>query len=663
MFLEPYLLTGPFRITLFFVLILLIHRIISARVSAQTALNFLIPTITLILGAVLLGGFILVLTNTFDLFVIISIVIGLITLTFMNLNYTRSIKNQLQKIYTRTILYAVIKLEKRENFLDRDNIIKPRYKHKEQRLSQYHKNWQLAIGFLLPIMTYISRSSLFKEDVYTLSYSWFAKLNLINGLSLKNWFLHPGEMMGDYLLINLYAKLTHITNAQALQSFGLLESALLSLIIYWVVFKISRKHAPGILAGTSFALLYSFLPINIDLLAEHKSVFTALIIAVPTMLFSIYPQSFRFNRKLIFGWFFILFATILILDLFVGLLIVPTFLLILFFFKFRYYMKQVSQILFAYLSSVALIALIYGIAAFVKQENFGAFILSNLFSFDAYTYNPNLVVPFKELIYYYQVAGIVFLLISIFNYIKKPHKWLASLIFIIFINILFALYHIDEVLLDLDLLSQVLCVFIPIFFGIILNVIVNIFSIFKTQSRLSTIIEVTSGSVVILALAIFTFPPSATLNFDSEKTENVVFEAYSKIQSANLPYTYAVVNSLPYFSFSNNSHYYYNYDYFNDSYIARDRRFHRYKNNQQYLQSNPDIILPETMFVFIYKNLEESNVAKKEIFKSQQALALERINLLKAKDRNVNIYYESEDLKVYQIENRERASNINELLF
>ena len=77
MFLEPYLLTGPFRITLFFVLILLIHRIISARVSAQTALNFLIPTITLILGAVLLGGFILVLTNTFDLFVIISIVIGL----------------------------------------------------------------------------------------------------------------------------------------------------------------------------------------------------------------------------------------------------------------------------------------------------------------------------------------------------------------------------------------------------------------------------------------------------------------------------------------------------------------------------------------------------------------------------------------------------------
>ena len=663
MFLEPYLLTGPLRIILFFVLILLIHRIISTRVSAQTALNFLIPTITLILAAVLLGGFILVLTKTFDLFVIICIVIGLITLTFMNLKFTKSIKSQLQRIYTRTILYGVIKLEKRENFLDRGNIIKPKYKNRDHGLSQYHKNWQLAIGFLLPLVTYISRSSLFKEDIFTLSYNWFNKLDLINGLSLKNWFFHPGEMMGDYLLINLYAKLTHITNAEALQSFGLLESALLSLIIYWVVFKISRKHAPGILAGASFALLYSFLPINIDLLAEHKSVFTALIIAVPTMFFGIFPQGFRFNRKLIFGWFFALFITIIILDLFVGLLIMPAFLIVLFCFKFQNNLKQVSQIIFAYLSSLTLIAIIYGIAAFIKEQDFTAFIISNLFSFDAYTYNPNLVVPFKELIYYYQVAGIVFLLITIFKYIRKPRKWLASLIFIIFINILFGLYHIDEVLLDLDLLSQVLCVFIPIFFGIVLNIIVNILSFFKTQTRLITIVEVTSGAVVIIGLAIFTFPPSASINFQANKTENAVFEAYSEIQSANLPYSYAVVNSLPYFSFSKNSHYYYNYDYFNKSYIQRDRRFHRYKNNAQYLQNNPDIILPETMFVFIYNNLEESNVRKGESLKKQQAIAQERINLLKAKNRNVNVYYESNSLKVYQIENIPRSSNINELLY
>ena len=658
MFLEPYLLAGPLRIILFFVLILLIHRIISARVSAQTALNFLIPTITLILASVLLGGFILVLTNTFDLFVIICITIAVISLTFMNLNYRKSIKGQLQRIYTRTILYAVIKLERRKSFLDKDNIIKPRYKNKGEGLSKYHKNWQLAIGFLLPIITYVSRSSLFNEDVFTLSSSWFKKLNLINNLSFKTWFFQPGEMMGDYLIINLYAKITNITNAEALQSFGILESALLSLVIYWVVYKISRKHAPGILAGLSFALLYAFIPMNLDLIAEHKSVFTALIIAVPTMFFSIYPQSFRFNRKLIFGWFVVLFTTILILDLFVGLLIIPLYLFILFFFKFKDNFKQVSQVILAYLASVSFIAIIYGVAALVKQEDFRAFIISNLFSFDAYTYNSSLVIPFKELIYYYQIAAVVFLAITIFKYIKKPHKWLASLIFLIFLNVLFGLYHLDEVLLDLDLLSQVLCVFIPIFFGIILNIVVNLIAIFKKQSPLTTIIEVVSGAAIILGFAIYTFPQEASLNFEANKTENNVFEAYAKIQSENLPYSYAVVNTLPYYSFSNNDHYYYNYDYFNESYIQRDRRFNRYKSNATYLLNNPDIILPETLFVFIY-----ADATRNETFKAQQSLTKEKIDLLKAKGRAVNVYYNTRLLKVYQIENRPRSSNINELLF
>ncbi|MBZ9631863.1 hypothetical protein LB465_13825 [Salegentibacter sp. LM13S] len=663
MFLEPYLLTGPLRIILLFVLILLIHRIISTRISAQTALNFLVPTITLVMAAVLLGGFILILANIFDLFVIISIVIALTILTFMNLNFNHSIKGQLRKIYTRIILYVTIKLERGQNFLDRDNIIKPTYKHPEHGLSQYNKNWQLAIGLLLPVVTYISRSSLFQEDIYTLSPAWFSKLDFINGISSKTWFFQSGEMMGDYLLINLYAKLTHITNAQALQSFGLLESALLSLIIYWIVFKISRKHAPGIFAGLSFALFYAFLPINIELLAEHKSVFTALIIALPTMFFCIYPQSFRFNKKAKFNWLIALFSAILLLDLFVGILLVFPYLIILFFFKLKDNLRQITQIFLAYFSSVAFIGVIYGVAAFITKEDFGEFISSNFYSFDTYTYNPHLVAPLKDLMYYYQIAALAFLIITVYSYIKKPKKWLASIVFLIFINVLFGVYRLDKVLVDLDVLSQVLCIFIPIFFGIVLNVIVNLFSIFNFSSRVGTRLEVGIGASVIAALTFLTFPPVATLNFEESKTENMIFEAYSKIQSDNLPYSYAVVNALPYFSFSKNSHYYYNYDYFNNTYIERDRRFNRYKDNLQYLQNNPDIILPETMYVFVYEDKKESKVAMQKIISKQRDLTIERIELLELKGRNVGVYYEDKNLKVYQIENRERASNINQLLF
>ncbi|PRX42828.1 hypothetical protein SAMN05878281_0929 [Salegentibacter salegens] len=615
------------------------------------------------MAAVLLGSFVLILAGIFDLFVIISIIIGLAILAFMNLNFNQPLKAQLRKIYTRSLLYITIKLEKGQQFLDRDNIIKPKHKHPDQGLSQYHRNWQLAIGLLLPVITYISRSSLFQEDVFTLSPSWFSKLNFVNVISANTWFFQTGEMMGDYLLINLYAKLTHITNAQALQSFGLLESALLSLIIYWFVFKISRKQAPGILAGLSFAVFYAFLPINIDLIAEHKSVFTALIIALPTMFFCIYPQSFSFNKKAKFYWLLTLFSAILLLDLFVGILLIFPYLLILFFFKLRNNLRQISQIFLAYLFSLAFIGIIYGIAAFLTKEDFGAFISSNFYSFDTYTYNPHLVAPLRDLVLYYQIAGLVFLLITIYNYIKKPHKWLASLVFLIFINLMFGIYHLDRGIIDLDILSQVLCIFIPIFFGIILNVMVNLFSVFNFSPKVGTRLEVIIGTLVITVLTISTFPPVATLNFQDKKVENMVFEAYSKIQSGNLPYSYAVVNALPYFSFSKNSHYYYNYDYFNNTYIERDRRFNRYKDNLPYLQNNPDIILPETMFVFVYKDLKEKNLAKKAIVDKQRDLTLERIELLKLKGRNVELYYQNANLEVYQIENRERSSNINQLLF
>lgn len=663
MFLEPYLLSGPLRIIFLFALTLIIHRLISTKVSALKALDFFIPTITLVLSAVLVGSFVLVLTYTFDLFVLISIAITLIVLTFMNLDFSRPIKEQVQRIYSRTILYTAIKLEKRQQFLDRDNIIKPTYRNREQGLSRYHKNWQFAIGFWLPVITYISRNSLFKQDVYTLSSSWFNKLELINGISIHKWFFQPGEMMGDYLLINLYAKITNITYVQALQSFGVLESALLSLIIYWVVFKISRKHSSGIISGLSFAMLYSFLPMNIELLAEHKSVFTALIIALPTMFFCISPESFRFSRKLRFSWMIILFSAILLIDLFVGLLLLFPFLFIIIFFQFRHNLKQSLQILLAYLVSVVLIGSIYGIAALVKGEDLLAFIVSNLYSFEAYTYNPHLVIPFSELMYYYQIVGIVFLLITVFNFTRKPLKWLSSIIFLTFINLLFAVYQLNEVVVDRDILAQVLCVFLPIFFGIALYIIIDFLSFFNFAPRRAIALQVSIGALAITTLVFFTFPTAASFNFETDKTKNLILEAYSKIQSRHLPYSYAVVNSSRYSSFSKNSHYFYGYDYFNNKYIPRDRTFNRYKDDEQYLSNNPNTILPQALFVFIYNNIEETTLANKELIKNQQDLTFQRIDLLKSKGRDVGLYYQNKDLKVYRIVNKPGSSNVNDLLF
>jgi hypothetical protein len=166
------------------------------------------------------------------------------------------------------------------------------------------------------------------------------------------------------------------------------------------------------------------------------------------------------------------------------------------------------------------------------------------------------------------------------------------------------------------------------------------------------------GAAVILALAFKTFPEVATLNFKKDRTETMLFEAYSKIQSNNLPYSYAVVNAIPYFGFSEKSHYYYTYDYFNNAYIDLDRRYSRNNINPNYPGNDPNMVLPEAMFVFVYNEIEERNLGKKGISKEQRDLTMQRIELLKLKGRNVELYYQSNNFKVYEIVNREKATTL-----
>jgi MFS family permease len=469
-------------------------------------------------------------------------------------------------------------------------------------------------------------------------------------------------MMGDYLLIHLYAKITNVSEAVALQSFGFLESALLAVIIYWVLYKITRRHATGIFGGLSFALLYAFLPLSLDLLAQQKSVFSALIIALPTMLFSIFPQTFRFHKKTATLILIILFLAVLFIDLFVGLLIMLPFLFLVSIFRFWQNKRQVLLVLSSYIIAVSILFAFYMGVAWWFNENLTGFINANLFSYDAYTYNPKLILPLNELMGYYMIAGIVFLGIGFFKFAKRPKKYQTTLIFLIFINFLFAVNHFAGTLIDIDILNMVLSVFIPIFFGLILNIIINLLSSLNVPGRLAINVEVGSGLLVIAALVFFTFPAEAKLTLEKNKLESHVFRIYSKIQGNHLPYSYAVINSSRNSSFSKESHYFYSYDYFNKKYIARDRAFQLYKNNESYLLDHPNLFLPEALFIFIYKK-EGDGFSKNNITEEQQETAKNRIKLLRAKGREISVYYDSEDLRVYQVVNKAKSSNIQELLF
>ncbi len=662
MFLDPFLLSGPLRIILIFVLLMVLYRVAASKVPAQTALNFLIPSVVLIFSAAILGGFFLILIQIFDLFVILSIILGIVIFVFMDINFRKSIKGQLQKIYTRSILYVVIKLEKRESFIDKDNWEKPKLRMDSENLSRFHRNWQVFIGLSLPVITYLSRSSLFQYDTSTLSESWYRKLSLIKKIDLENWFFNSGDMMGDYLLIEIYSRITNISEAVALQSSGLLESALLSVVIYWVVYKICRKHAPGIVAGLSFSLLYAFLPLNLDLLVEHKAIFAAMILALPAMLFSIYPQTFRFRKKTASLILIVLFSAILLLDLFVGLLICFPFLILVFLFRFWRRKRQMFMVLTAYGISVAGLSVIYGIAAWWLQEDFTVFIRSNLFSYNAYTYNPKLLYPLKEFIGYYQVVGLVFLGINILKFIQFPKNFKASLIFLTFINLLFVVFHLNPGFVDMDMLNEVLCIFIPVFFGIIFNLSITIFSKLRSHGRLLTNLEIGGGIALIMALVYFTFPKDASFENVNTEMEIEVFKAYAKIQDEHLPYSYAVVNSLQNSTFSADSHYFYSYNFFNNKYLAQDKIFQEVKNDRDYLRANPGVILPQSLFVFVY-NGELEGRSRIGLQRQDQDAVRARLDILRNKGRQVRHYFDSEALDVYIIVNQPGTSKIQELLF
>ena len=56
-------------------------------------------------------------------------------------------------------------------------------------------------------------------------------------LSEQVWFFHSGSMTGEFLLINLYGTLTGLSDSIALESFGLIEVAILALVIFWFCYR------------------------------------------------------------------------------------------------------------------------------------------------------------------------------------------------------------------------------------------------------------------------------------------------------------------------------------------------------------------------------------------------------------------------------------------
>lgn len=667
-FYTPSMLLGPIRILLFILFIYAINIAIIRRRSKRRGVDYFMIRFSLFIGVLIIASMFLIQINSYDLFVILVFFMLIVLFTFLNINVKQSLISQLKKIQRRFIIYTIRTFENGGRFLSKKNFKKREtarfdlnINNPERDLTKNQLNWQVIIAISLGVLAFGSRYYFFYFDTYLLSDIWYNDLANLKDIAKSHWFFHQGTMMGQFSVINFYSEITGITDAVALTSFGLIESTLLTISLFWSVNKFTKtKIIPGLIAALSFIFFYAFLPLNINLITQPKSIFFGFIMVLPIIVYSFNPESLSLNTKKYFTLLFIFILGITFINLFLAVIILPIVLFIAIIFNYRRYKNIMIRLLAAYGLAVGCCFSILLIAAFVQQKDLSIFLNSNFYSYDSYTYSPQLILPINKLLDIYLYSAFTIFLLALFLWFaNRRHK--VPLMVALFICFSFTLPKLNFYLIDIDLLNQVLAICTPILFSLSAYIAYTLFSLFIKRSVVSIPLKVVTSCIVIVAIwygvgnnALTKYPKKNPINEE-------IIKVYDKMNNDLLPFSYAVVNNYMNARLGENRHYFLNYSYFAKEYLKRDEIFMRHKNDKAYFKKNPSHVLPKSTFVFIYNEKAVLNT-KNGLLLEEQKASLKSINLLKAKGRTVEIYYETPMLVVYEIINNPGSSKITDLL-
>ncbi|WP_295178565.1 hypothetical protein [uncultured Christiangramia sp.] len=641
-------LLGPLRILLFFLFFYILYRLTAAKLSYQTGIEFFVPRFVMGLSAAIIVSLFLTQINGFDTMLILMITSLFFVLSFLNLKRKKPLKAQLQKIYSRLILYVVIRFEANRSLVERKNFRKRKPQTLEAKKTKF---WQIGIALFIFAAMFMSRYYFLQYDNYLLSSSWYEDLDKVKAIAEQTWFSVVSDSMGGYAIISLYAKISGLSDMLALSNAGFIESALLAVIIYWALYKITHKHGPGLLAALVFGFGYTIIPLNIDSVLQHKSVFLAMTLALPLMIFNMYPTSFRQKKSNYFLWNVIGVLALSFINLFIALAVLLPFILICLVINPAEKRAYNLRALTAYLVSAALVILCYFIVSYFLQVSFVNLLVSKLVSFDYYTYTPNLILPFSELVWYYISINLALGIAASFMIARKSSRWRSILAILVFVLFLFTIYVLDIPILDDDLLLQLIGVFLPILIGLLFYFIYLPFYSLIKKLNASNFAEI--SVVLILTGGLFYVGESkASVTSEVFDTKKDILQAYYEIENSRLPYSYAVVNTSINGRVSRGLHYFLSYGDFNASYLQKDKSFARYKADKEYLKTHPEIILPSSVFVFVPEKLNPK--ISEEVQRNLQ--------ILKRRGRELKLVYEGPSVQVFEIVNIPNSSKINELL-
>ena len=543
----------------------------------------------------------------------------------------------------------------------------------------------IAIIVGLVTLQFFVKYYIFNFDIFSFSKLWYANLGDIIHLDSQVWFSNENTTLGQSALIDIYSKTVNVSPEVALQSISILEDTLLDITIFWVIYQLtpSKFVAPSI-AALFFTLAHTIVPINIEFILKNNSVFSALTLAIPLMVFMINPSILKLKNHSFLILSSLCFIAIGLINLVVLFICIPLFLAITLALNCQKENKQYWINLAAYAIGVVVILTIYALTCYRLRTDFAFFIHSNLISTHTFTYLPNLSFPYSTLISFYQILSGFGILAMVFLSVKKKENWKGPLAFMLFFNGLVLLSHINNSWLDTDLIITMIPVFLPITIGLNVSILVKTIN---AKLNINPSLSKTIYGIVIIVFVVFLIQiqkKSIQKLKVTDRTPTTVLNAYDQISRSYIPFTYAVVNVNSAELISTNKHYFINYDYFIDNYIYRDSVYNAHKKNEHYFQSHPKMVLPNSIFVFVY-NLEKAktNLDNETSNKTNHSYVLDIddpeslfsdgsrkapqltaiIDTLKKKGRTVKLYFNSDEVKVYEIVNVAKRSKTEDLIY
>lgn len=629
------------------------------RIAPLNFLEFIVQNWFRFGSAYLLVALILTQLNAYNLFNCLYVFVFLLFIDIIGLKNIRQLKHYFSNNVKIVFLQALRSIELGGS-VKRWVVLREAPSETEKQ----HNKLTFMVVVLLAVVTFVSRYLFINFDNYSLSDPWINDLQRLIRIDNQLWFGQDFNPIGELAILNFYAKIAHIAPEIALQFASILEAILLSIILFWTVQKItSSKFIAPLIATLLFALVYVLIPVNVYYLLETNSILMALSFAIPAFIYALKPELLQMSQTTFYCSFFVVFFAIGLTDFFVFFIVLPLFIVLLLLASIRSEFGKALKIMGCYVGAVIVYLIMYKIIAQTKQLELVSFFKTNLVSMSAYSYFPQLIFPLKFIVQYVQYAAIIAFFMALILHFLKKGNWLNTLVFLVFFNAIIGLAEMKYSWVDVEKIKVLFIVLFPLVFGLLISLFLHIHHLMTAPI---TKLQPLSILLILVAMVFYSFKyqekPISKLK-PADKIPKEILYGYDKIAQVFYANTYTIVNDPSTQVISTNRHGFMNYDYFIENYLTKDSIYNKYKKNKLFLSSNPDIVLPKSVLVFVINSTDKN---EHNLYADNAKLTktvLKTLQQLKQRGRSIHVFHQSKMITIYEIINVPGASKMRDLVF